>query len=88
MSNGNKYILTIKKTVMQRKGSEVISVLQNGSKVTGEVFIDNDPVMNRLTVYLDTKNKEDAIGMVEAQKENMLVKQWQLLKRVLNDICQ
>lgn len=66
MSNGNKYILTIKKTVMQRKGSEVISVLQNGSKVTGEVFIDNDPVMNRLTVYLDTKNKEDAIGMVEA----------------------
>lgn len=66
MAKGNEYILTIKKTVMQKKGGEVLQALQSGSKVAGAILIDNDPVMNRLTAYLGTKEKANAIGMIEA----------------------
>lgn len=66
MAKGNEYILTIKKTVIQKKGSEVIAALANGGKVAGTILIADDKVINRLTVYLGDTQKENAIGMIEA----------------------
>lgn len=65
MSKGNEYTLIVRKTILQKKGNEVIQALTNGSAVVGQLLISVDKMTNRLTVYLNDEQKENAIGMVE-----------------------
>lgn len=63
--NGRTLKLTVRKTALQAKGSMVINTLQSGAKLSSELIISNDPLTNRLTIYLDSEEKKNQAGLIE-----------------------
>ena len=58
---GNKYVLKVRKTILQKKGNEVLQALSSGSAIAGQLIISTDKVTNRLVVYLGEIGRKNII---------------------------